>query len=74
VFGLSVDHIIASGITFAFSSVVTTICWCWRERRRCKSRLAIMDKRVENQLLLERERRKRPPRRLDHPRPPPPFR
>jgi hypothetical protein len=51
--------------------IVGTACWCVRERVRLKSKLAIMDKSCQNRLLLERERKKRPHRQLDRPRPPP---
>jgi hypothetical protein len=71
VLDLSVEQIIAYGVTFTISSVVGTACWCVRERFRLKSKLAIMDRSVQNRLLLERERKKRPHRQLDRPRPPP---
>jgi len=71
VFDPSVEQIIAYGVTFTISSAVGTACWCIRERCRRNSKLAIMDREVQNQLTLQRERKKRPHRQLDRPRPPP---
>jgi hypothetical protein len=71
VLNLSVEQIIAYGVTFAFTSAVGTACWYVRARFIHKAKLAEMDKACQNRLRLDRERKKRPQRQLDRPRPPP---
>jgi hypothetical protein len=71
VLDLSVEQILAYGVSISFTTIVGTACWCVRDRRSLKSKLAIMDRVVQHQLRLERERSKRPHRELDRPRPPP---
>jgi hypothetical protein len=71
VFDPSVEQIIATGVSVSFTTVVGTICWCVRGKLTHKWKLAELDKSVEKLILLERERRKRPQRQLERPRPPP---
>ena len=70
-FDPSVEQIIATGVSIAFTTVVGTVCWCVRGKLTHQWKLAEMDKAVQKLILLERERRKRPHRQLDRPRPPP---
>jgi hypothetical protein len=52
-------------------TIVGTACWCVRGHFAHKWKLTEMDKAVQKLILLERERRKQPPRQLGRPRPPP---
>jgi hypothetical protein len=70
-FDPSVEQIIATGVSVAFTTAVGTACWCIRDRRSLKSKLAIMDKRTQNRLVLEGERKKHRHRQVDRQRPPP---
>ena len=70
-FDPSIAQIIAYGVTFTSSCAVATACWYVRGRFTHKWKLAEMDKECRNQLMLERERKNRPQRQLDRPRPPP---
>jgi hypothetical protein len=71
VLDLSVEQIIATGVSVAFTTAVGTACRIWYGRFMHKCKLEEMDKSVENRLRLDRERKKRPQRQLDRPRPPP---
>jgi hypothetical protein len=71
VFDPSVDQIIATGVSIAFTTVIGTACRVWFGQVAHKWKLGEMDKQVQNLLILERERRRRrPQRQLDRPKPP----
>jgi hypothetical protein len=71
VFDPSVEQIIATGVSVSFTTVFGTVCWCVRGQLTHKWKLAEMEKAVQKLILLERERKKRPQRQLERPRPPP---
>jgi hypothetical protein len=71
VFDPSVEQIIATGVSVAFTTAVGTACRIWYGRFMHRWKLAEMDKECQNQLKLEGVREKRPQRQLDRPRPPP---
>jgi hypothetical protein len=61
------DPVLVIG-AFAALRLAWGFCWCWFERSRRKTMLAVLDKL----LAWERERNKRPGRRFERGRPPPP--
>jgi hypothetical protein len=67
VLDLSVDQILG----FTVFVVVSTACRIVHGHFAHKRKLEQMDKECANRLMLERERKKRPQRQLDRPRPPP---
>jgi hypothetical protein len=50
------------GVVLTFcGSLVLTFCWCWRERSRRKTLLALSQEARKTLLALERERKSIPP-------------
>jgi hypothetical protein len=70
-FDPSVEQIIATGVSVAFTTAVGTACRIWYGRFTHRWKLEAMDRECQNQLKLESARAKRPHRQLDRPRPPP---